>query len=134
MAQHHRQRTGGCLCGGVAYAVRGPMSDVVVCHCSRCRRTHGHTGAYAECAAADLELTASETLGWYAADGRERGFCKRCGASLFWRMPGAESVFVTAGTLDQPTGLRTVAHVHCDSRGDYYELPPDGVRHPGDSP
>ena len=38
------------------YAVHGPLRDVVVCHCSRCRRTHGHVAAYAACARADLEL------------------------------------------------------------------------------
>ena len=38
--------TGGCLCGGVRYKVARPLRDVVLCHCSMCRRTHGHVGAY----------------------------------------------------------------------------------------
>jgi hypothetical protein len=46
---------GGCLCGGVRYEVTGPLRDVVVCHCSRCLRTHGHAAAYSACARDDLD-------------------------------------------------------------------------------
>jgi hypothetical protein len=41
---------------------------------------------------------------------------------------------VAAGTLDPPTGLRTVAQIFVADRGDYYELPSDGERHPGALP
>lgn len=130
----HREHHGGCLCGGVRYVVRGALRDVVVCHCSRCRRTHGHVGAYAACAASDLVLTQDGTLRWYEADQRARGFCGGCGGSLFWRVTGRETVAIAAGTLDPPTGLRTVAQVFTSDRADYYELPPDGRRFPGALP
>ncbi len=116
------RRTGGCLCGAVRYETRGPLRDVVNCHCRRCRRTHGHFGAYSEVGPDDLVLLEERGLSWYVADGRERGFCRECGASLFWRRAGADSTSVAAGTLDEPTGLRTVAHIFVDSKGDYYEL------------
>lgn len=120
-----RDRSGGCLCGAVRYRAREPLRDVVNCHCHRCRRTHGHVAAYTEVAASDLALVEDRGLGWYAADGRERGFCRECGASLFWRRPGADRISVAAGTLDEPTGLRTMAHIYVDSKGDYYELTDD---------
>lgn len=111
---------GGCLCGAVRYTARGPLRDVVVCHCGRCRRQHGHVGAYSEVAAAGLEVTGE--VAWYAADERVRGFCPACGSSLFWRRTGSERVSVAAGSLDAPTGLSTVAHIFVASKGDYYEL------------
>ncbi len=110
---------GGCLCGGVRYEVRGPLRDVVVCHCGRCQRTHGHAAAYAACAAADLTLVRSGPLRWYEADDRARGFCADCGASLFWRTAGGATISIAAGTLDEPTGLRTVAHIYTDDAADY---------------
>ena len=72
--------TGGCLCRAVRYRVTGPLRDVEICHCSRCRRTHGHVGAYTEAPLSALTLTAERGLRWYIADGRERGFCGECGA------------------------------------------------------
>jgi hypothetical protein len=117
-----RRATGGCLCGAVRYSIDGPLRDVHNCHCSRCRRTHGHYGAYTAAPLAALALTADGGLRWYVADGRERGFCAECGASLFWRRAGSEHISVSAGSLDPPTGLRTVLHVYTGSSGDYYEI------------
>jgi hypothetical protein len=125
---------GGCLCGGVRYEVTGPLRDVVVCHCSRCLRSHGHAAAYSACARDDLALVRDGTLRWYEADGRARGFCSECGASLFWSADGRPTISIAAGSLDQPTGLRTVAHIYTSDRADYYEIAGPGERHPGPLP
>jgi hypothetical protein len=112
---------GGCLCGAVRYEVRGPMRDVVLCHCSRCRRTHGHVAAYAACRSADLHVLEEGGLRWYADGDRQRGFCTGCGASLFWRAAGRDTTSVAAGSIDPPTGLRTIAQIYVADAGDYYE-------------
>jgi len=119
---------GQCLCGAVRYEVDGPLRDVVVCHCSRCLRTHGHAAAYSACASDDLVLVRADGLRWYEAENRARGFCGRCGASLFWRALGRDTISIAAGTLDQPTGLRTVAHIHTRDSADYYEIAGPGER------
>jgi hypothetical protein len=125
--------TGGCLCGAVRYRVTGRLRDVVVCHCSRCRRTHGHVAAYSDCATADLAVSDDTgALCWYLADERARGFCSRCGASLFWRTDeDPATTAVAAGTLDEPTGLRTVAQIYTATPGDYYASAGEGERFPG---
>jgi hypothetical protein len=122
---------GGCLCGAVRYEVHGPLRDVVLCHCRRCRRTHGHVAAYAACAHADLVLVRSGGLRWYEADGRARGFCGVCGASLFWRAAGRDTISIAAGTLDEPTGLRTIAQIYTADRGDYYVFDGEGECYEG---
>lgn len=33
--------TGRCLCGAIAYEIKGELGTVVNCHCSKCRRWHG---------------------------------------------------------------------------------------------
>ena len=126
--------SGECLCGGVRYVVNGELRDVVVCHCSRCRRTHGHVAAYTACAAKDLDVVADTTLVWYQSDGRVRGFCNRCGASLFWQAFDRPTISIAAGTLDEPTGLRTIAQIHTDDPGDYYSDLGEGEIHPGGLP
>jgi hypothetical protein len=126
--------TGGCLCGAVRYEVSGPLRDVVICHCSRCLRTHGHAAAYSACARSDLAVVRDDGLRWYDADDRTRGFCDRCGASLFWSAAGRDAISIAAGTLDQPTGLKTVAHIHARDHADYYEISGAGERFDGGLP
>jgi len=123
--------TGGCLCGGVRYEVRGPLRDVIVCHCGRCRRTHGHVAAYASCRPGDLVLLDDGGLRWYESDRRAQGFCGTCGSRLFWRAAGEDEVSVAAGTIDAPTGLATVAQIFTADKGDYYEVSGEGERFRG---
>ena len=126
---HSTEHQGGCLCGGVRYRVRGPLRDVIACHCSQCRRTSGHYVAATSAAVEDLVLESAATLAWYRSSAQaERGFCSRCGGNLFWRPEpaGEPRISIMAGTLDVPTGLRTLEHIFVADKSDYYELS-DGV-------
>ena len=124
--------TGGCLCGAVRYEVRGRLRDVTVCHCGQCLRTHGHAAAYAAAGTDALVLTEDRGLKWYVSSATaRRGFCAECGASLFWEPRGGGHTAVAAGTLDRPTGLRTVAHIFTADKGDYYDITDDLAQWPG---
>jgi len=115
--------TGGCLCGGVRYTVRGPLRGVVNCHCGQCRRTHGHFAAYTSAPRKNLELLEDRGLAWYRSSAKaRRGFCRECGASLFWEPTDGDHVSIAAGTLDTPTGLHTVRHIYVADAGDYYGI------------
>jgi hypothetical protein len=115
--------TGRCLCGAVAYELRGPLRDVVNCHCGQCLRTHGNVAAYSAVAREDLALTEDRGLKWYrSSETARRGFCGDCGASLFWAADGRDYVAVAAGTLDPPTGLKTVGNIYVASKSDYYDI------------
>ena len=117
---------GGCLCGGVRYEIAGALRDVVVCHCSQCRRTSGSFVAASRTLNAGLIMQKSETLSWYRSSYRaERGFCTRCGSNLFWRQtagPGMDQTSIMAGTLDAPTGLKVMQHIFVADKSDYYEI------------
>lgn len=126
---------GGCLCGGVRYRITGPMRDVIDCHCERCRRTSGHHLAATRARIEDIHLVAAETLRWFSPydDPAVRyGFCRTCGASLFWQAEGLDTWSVSAGTLDSPTGLRTVAAWFVAEASDYVTLDPTVPGHPGE--
>jgi hypothetical protein len=125
-------RRGRCLCGAVQYEVRGPMPRVSNCHCSRCRRWHGHYGAYTGCTLEAFTLTEQRGLKWYASERAERGFCAECGSSLFFRRPGTAVIGIAAGTLDAPTGLSTKRHEYVENMGDYYLLSDELEKRPRD--
>ncbi len=126
-----RRAGGRCLCGAVTYEVRGPLRDIVLCHCIECRRWGGAAGAFSATRADDLVIGETEALRWIASPASarqaERGFCDRCGSSLFWKAKDAERIGIAAGTLDQPTGLRVAAHIYTHQSSDWDELPDDGL-------
>jgi hypothetical protein len=120
--------TGGCLCGAVRFEVLGPLRDVVLCHCGECRRWGGHVTAMTAAEAAHLRFVTDSGLRWIdspeSAARARRGFCGKCGASLFWDAPDRETISIAAGVLDEPTGLRTTSQIYTEDAGDYYEIDP----------
>ena len=117
--------TGGCHCGEVRYEVCGELHDAVICHCNLCRKLHGHVSSYARIGKDALHLIRDEGLRWYRlSDQPDRGFCKECGSSLFWRPVRSEEVAITPGTLDGATGIATSGQIFCADKGDYYPIDP----------
>jgi hypothetical protein len=120
------EATGSCLCGAVRYAVLGPLRPVSYCHCSQCRRTSGHYVAATACDRKHLQLRSDEGLRWYrSSPDAERGFCSKCGSSLFWRPGRGREISIMAGTLDTPTGLEAEEHIFVADASDYYRLDDD---------
>jgi hypothetical protein len=118
--------SGRCICGAVAFEVRSELRDVVLCHCTECRRWAGHAWPATAAKFDQLEFSEGRGLRWIdspdSVHDARRGFCGECGSSLFWQKPGSRTVSIAAGCLDGPTGLRTVEQIWVDSAGDYYEL------------
>lgn len=117
---------GSCLCGAVRYEISGPLRPSVACHCTQCRKTSGHYWSATQVDAADLTITHDEGLTWFQSSTHaKRGFCQRCGSSLFWQMDGEDRVSIGSGTLDGPTGLHTAKHIFAKDKGDYYDITGD---------
>jgi len=115
---------GGCLCGGVRFVIRAPLGEIVVCHCSLCRRWSGAAyGAASPVRRDGLELVEDQGLAWYVdRNDRERGFCRTCGCGIFWLREGDDEIYVSAGALDEPTGLRIEGHMMVASKADWEDL------------
>src|SRR5215467_4027404 len=123
MADSASPRTGGCLCGAVRYAVHGALRPVVMCHCTQCRRVTGHYMAATGARRADFHLLARQALRWYASSEQaRRGFCARCGSTLFWQGVGRDYISIAAGSLDDASGLATACHIFVADKGCYYEI------------
>lgn len=51
-------------------------------------------------------------------------FCRNCGSSLFWQSRlTPDTISLCAGTLDPPTGLKTVQAWWTDEASDYHTRP-----------
>jgi hypothetical protein len=127
-----RVRTGGCLCGAVRYEVHGPLRPIVICHCSQCRRMMSHVMAASAARQRDFHLTPGSPLQWYDSSSEaRRGFCGRCGSTLFWQAAAREYISIAAGTLDQADDLRIACHIHVADKA-AYETVPDDAPHVAD--
>jgi hypothetical protein len=112
--------SGRCLCGAVRFSFEPAKREVGVCNCSICRRWSAgpflvldHEGPVA--------FEGVENVGVYkSSEWGERGFCKTCGTSLYWRMSGVEHFAVSAGALDDQTGLAFTTEIFIDEKPGYY--------------
>ena len=111
---------GGCQCNAVSFRVNGRLGAASACHCSQCRRVHGHAPVSAPAIPETVEIEGDIT--WYASSAKvRRAFCPTCGSRLFWQ-EGNGPLWVYAGALDPPSGTELAQHVYCASKGDYYDL------------
>ncbi len=117
---HH----GHCECGAVSFSISlDELRPPSACHCSQCRRISGHVWSGTTVMNDELRLISDETLAWYrSSDSAERGFCTRCGSSLFYRPVESDHISVAMGSLDLPTGTALRRHIFTGSLGDYYEI------------
>ena len=131
---HERHRTGSCLCGAVAFAIAGPLQQIVVCHCGMCRKQTGQAFPCTTVWRESLTLTADRGLKWYrSSETSRRGFCGACGSALFFEDIGADRISVLAGALDGPTGLHIAAHIYVADKPDWYEIADGAPQHPRDA-
>ena len=118
--------TGGCYCGAVRYEVKETLRGVVNCHCSQCRRLNGNYGSHSKAAKINITVIKDEGLSWHKiSDSVRRGFCRECGSGLFWEPYHQDATAIVAGSLDSPTGLKTIGHIFVGDKSDFYEITDD---------
>ncbi len=80
-----------------------------------------------------MRLRGDAHVVWYQSSQEvERGFCGRCGSTLFWQplKKDYEWVGVSASLFDSPLSLKMAKHTFVSEQGSYYDIA-DGVpQHP----
>jgi hypothetical protein len=121
---------GQCLCGAVRFhGTPVPGRGIGVCHCGQCRRWA--SGPFmAIRMTGGVTFDADEALVWHrSSDHGERGFCGKCGTSLFWRAPGAgNDVAVNVSALPEDHGQAINEHIWVDDKPDFYDFSDDAPR------
>ncbi len=118
--------TGGCYCGAIRYESDEPPVSAGICHCRECQRITG---------SAFLTVAGFSLTGFRYTKGNpklnrsssilERCFCPDCGSSLHARYlvtlsedfaSNPDSVWVSAGTLDNPEVVEMEYHYGVESQ------------------
>ena len=113
--------TGGCLCGAISYSASS-LGPLWYCHCDQCKKMTGHHMAAVQ-VAYDNFTVCGEAKWYYVSDASAYGFCGDCGCQLFWRNDNNDYLSVTAGSLDDTSGLMLKGHVFTSEKGGYYKIP-----------
>src|SRR5262245_34135150 len=101
--QEAEMTTGRCECGSVRYEIDGSLPGATLCHCGQCRRQGGHAQAWITLPRERVSIDDGGHLSWYRSSNTgERGFCRRCGSSVFSRFDGEGDLYVPAGSMDAP--------------------------------
>ena len=112
-----------CLCGGIQLRTLGYHRDVENCHCIQCMKTHGHYAAYTNVQEQNVKFLKKRTLKWFrSSKTAKRGFCRKCGASLFFKIIGSNNISIAAGMFNRPTKLKTKMDIFVKGKLDYYKL------------
>lgn len=122
---------GTCLCGDLSFEANLPTKWVAHCHCTLCQRAHGApVVTWVGFEAAQVHIHDPHArLQWYASTpGAERGFCSRCGSTLFFRSqrwPG--ELHIVRSNFDGPVDREPQLHVYYDSHAPWLVLGDDGL-------
>jgi len=112
-----------CLCGGIQLRTYGYHRDVENCHCIQCMKTHGNYAAYTSSLEKDIKFIKKRTLKWFRSSKKaKRGFCKKCGASMFFKFLNSDNISIAAGMFKNPTKLKTKLNIFVKGKLDYYKL------------
>lgn len=94
---------GGCLCGYIRYTIMGEPSSPHLCHCRMCQRWSGApVVAWVDVPLTSLAYENAKPKLFQSSKKTKRGFCPKCGSSLFALDDGSDSICMTIATLDNP--------------------------------
>lgn len=117
---------GSCLCGNVRLEIDEPLEHAPeACHCTMCRKQSGHFLVAVNVRRTALRILGEELVKWYQSSEKvQRGFCNRCGSTLFWHptIEGYEWTAVALGCLDTRVDLKIAKHTFVSDKGSYYDI------------
>ena len=123
MIKKNRSLNASCLCKGIVMTIKGNFRPVVNCHFIQCTKTHGNYASYTSVLEESITYKSKSTLKWFPSSARaKRGFCKKCGASVFFKRLGSRSISISAGLFKNPTKLKTISHIYTHNKRDYYKI------------
>ncbi len=118
-----RSLNASCLCKGISMTIKGEFRQVVNCHCIQCTKTHGNFAAYTSVLEDNITFKTKSTLKWFKSSSKaRRGFCKKCGSSVFFKRFGSSAISISAGLFKNPTKLETSSHIYTHNKRDYYKI------------
>ena len=113
---------GSCLCGTISFTTSTMKTHIGTCHCDMCRKWASGPYMAVDCGT-DVQFEGEENIGVYnSSEWAERGFCKQCGSSLFYRMKHSGRHMMAAGLFDGEPDFTLSHQVFIDKKPEFYSF------------
>lgn len=117
------------MCGAVRFKIKGPIRNIVYCHCSQCRKAQGSafaTNGIVKSSDFDVLAGADVLTGYESSLGQTKYFCKICGSPILSKSESKpEQVRVRLGTIDSEIVERPIAHIFSTSKASWENITDD---------
>lgn len=114
--------TGSCLCKAVSFQF--PIKEKIfdACHCGMCRKWTGGPAMMVD-ASLGIKFQGEEFVSVYeSSEWAERGFCKKCGTHLFYRLKEGNFLNVPFGTIDNSDDFEFKVQIFIDKKPNNYNF------------
>jgi len=119
------EHTGQCLCGAVKLTIAQDIRVTTACHCNMCRRWAGGP-FFAVDVGQSISLSGVDNISIFSSsDWAERGFCKKCGTNLYYRLIENNEFHVSVGVLDELSKLKLTTEYFIDEKPGLYDFAND---------
>ena len=117
---------GSCLCGEVVVEISGPISSIIHCHCSLCRKSSGTafaTNGFVQSTDFAVIEGAHKLSQFAFKPGRLRHFCRICGSPVFCSNAEVPSrIRIRLGILTSDITERPLSHNFYSSKANWEDL------------
>lgn len=91
-----------------------------------CRKWSGHFFAGTDVRREAVTIHGADSVTWYRSSKNvRRGFCSRCGSSLFFDPIDRDEhgwIGISMGAFEKPTDTLLRVHIYVADKGDYYDI------------
>lgn len=124
------ERTGGCYCGALRYAVTSDPMFQGQCYCRECQYiSGGGPNLLVGFPESGFRYTQGEPRAFRRRDLEKpvtREFCAECGTHIASKPPGMSAVIVKVGTLDDPSLFAPQMAIQLADKQSFHQVP-EGV-------
>ena len=113
---------GSCLCGAIRITANNFNNKVGACHCGMCRKWGGGPLMAVNCGT-DVLFEGEDNISVFNSSGwAERGFCKKCGSHLFYRLKESQQHIIPVGLFDDQELFVFDSQVFIDKKPQFYSF------------
>ena len=119
---------GHCLCGSVTVRATPVRRHVEACHCHMCRKWSGVAYLGVQCGTSAESEGEEHIVRYRSSEWAERGFCGKCGSSLFFHYLPKGTYGLLAGLFPDDALEPLAEEIFIDEKPDYYAFAGDAEK------